>query len=398
MTFADKIDEWIKEVETRPSSALMILKLIAGRMRDLTERNEELMAENIVLQNGTRVQEYEKRITHLEYQLALLKKRFGADGELLEGAAGQEQPEPQKFNLLAYNAQGRIMRFRLPAGTELQVPGAITGETSAEGELPRLLTVPEGEDVLLFFTSGRVSTFDVADLPLSDEAERIHLWKDAALPDEPRAGELLACLVPLSRLPTADYFLQVSRRGSVKKTLRSMSETILANHYLGRGTLQKADQAFDTHLCQKKDFLVMVSAQGRVLLLDVDELSYASEERMRLEATDYIVASMIMPAGQALLCLTQAGKVIERARDTLDVSKSSQSRGQSLIPPTRLEQGTRFIGALGFDQSTRLIALDSTGKLSVYAAAALSAAGAIKSVGQFRAIGAAAPAAEGDKK
>ena len=39
MTFSEKIDEWIKEAEVRPGSALMILKLVAGRMRDLSERN-----------------------------------------------------------------------------------------------------------------------------------------------------------------------------------------------------------------------------------------------------------------------------------------------------------------------------------------------------------------------
>ena len=83
MTFHDKIDEWIKEAETRPGSALMILKLVANRLRDLTERNEELLAENIALQDGSRVEEYQKRITHLEYQLELLKRRIGADDEAL---------------------------------------------------------------------------------------------------------------------------------------------------------------------------------------------------------------------------------------------------------------------------------------------------------------------------
>ncbi len=76
MTFAAKIDEWIKEAEVRPGSALMILKLVASRMRDLTERNEELLAENIALQDGSRVQEYQKRIAYLEFQLDLLKRRL----------------------------------------------------------------------------------------------------------------------------------------------------------------------------------------------------------------------------------------------------------------------------------------------------------------------------------
>jgi CRP-like cAMP-binding protein len=87
MTFSEKIDEWIQEAETRPGSALMILKLVANRLRDLTERNEELLVENIALQNGTRVKGYQKRLTHLEFQLEMLKRRLGEDGAVLPSSA-----------------------------------------------------------------------------------------------------------------------------------------------------------------------------------------------------------------------------------------------------------------------------------------------------------------------
>ena len=83
MSFTHKIDEWMKEAETRPESAVTLVKLVTKRLRELTERNEELLTENIALQNGTRVEEYQKRIAHLEYQLDLLKRRFGADESLL---------------------------------------------------------------------------------------------------------------------------------------------------------------------------------------------------------------------------------------------------------------------------------------------------------------------------
>src|SRR6266511_6182069 len=78
-SFSHKIDEWMQEAEARPESAVTIVKLVAKRLRELTERNEELLTENIALQNGTRVEEYQKRIAHLEYQLDLLKRRFGKD-------------------------------------------------------------------------------------------------------------------------------------------------------------------------------------------------------------------------------------------------------------------------------------------------------------------------------
>ena len=83
--FTNKIDEWMKEAEERPQSAVTIVRLIARHLRELSERDEELLAENIDLQNGTRVEEYKKRIAHLEYQLNLLKRRLGVDeGTLVE--------------------------------------------------------------------------------------------------------------------------------------------------------------------------------------------------------------------------------------------------------------------------------------------------------------------------
>ncbi len=42
-SFSHKIDEWMKEAETRPESAVTIVKLVAKRLRELTERNEELL-------------------------------------------------------------------------------------------------------------------------------------------------------------------------------------------------------------------------------------------------------------------------------------------------------------------------------------------------------------------
>ena len=72
-SFSQKIDEWMKEAETRPESAVTIVRLVSKRLVELSTRNEELLSENIALQNGTRVEEYQKRIAHLEYQLDLLK-------------------------------------------------------------------------------------------------------------------------------------------------------------------------------------------------------------------------------------------------------------------------------------------------------------------------------------
>lgn len=377
MSFSHKIDEWMKEAEARPESAVTIVKLIARRLRELTERNEELLSENIALQNGTRVEEYQKRIAHLEYQLDLLKRRFGADESLL-AELPVNVAEPSTLSLLVYNNYGRV--FRIEVDPDAQSLGRIADETLASSEQPRLLAVPSNEDVLLLFNSGRVSTQAVSNIPAVD-CGGTWTWEQAALPDEPRAGEMLVCVAPLSHLPLSEFFLQVSRRGCVKKTMTSLAQSILGNHYLGKSTLQKSDQPFDVTLCQKKDIFAFVTFEGHLLGLDVDALPYSAEDRIKLTASDYVIASFVSRSDESMLFVTQTGKVIQRERDSLELSKSALAKGQALIPPARLEQGIRFIGAASVRDTDRIAVLDATGSLSVHLTEALTGAGSIAAGG-----------------
>ena len=382
-SFTDKIDEWMKEAEERPESAVTIVKLVARRLRELTERDEELLAENIALQNGTRVEEYQKRIAHLEYQLELIKRRFGVDeGTLVE--LPTQPVESSTLNLLVYNAQGRIFRIELNA--EIKGLGRITGDMVTHHEPPRILAVPSNEEVLLLYTSGRVSTYKVSDIPLV-EIGGAWEWSQAALPDEPRAGELLACVTPFSHLPLSDFFLQISRRGCVKKTMTSMAQSILGNHYIGKGALQKSDQPFDLMLSHKKDRAVFATYEGKVIAFDVDDLSYATEERIRLSATDYVIASFATHADNSLLFVTQTGKVIHRESKSIETSKSSTAKGQALIPPSRLEQGVRFMGAASVRDSDSIVVLDASGRLNLHEAGATAGAGSIEAEGLILSIG-----------
>ena len=382
-SFSHKIDEWMKEAEARPESAVTIVKLVSKRLRELTERNEELLTENIALQNGTRVEDYQKRIAHLEYQLDLLKRRFGSDEVDLAQLPAQSQVT-STLSLLAYNTYGRVLRVEITSST--QALGRIADETLRTSEQPRLLAVPSNEEVLLLFTSGRVSTCPVSNIPVV-ECGGTWTWNEAALPDEPRAGEFLACIMPVSRLPLSEFFLQVSRRGCVKKTMTSMAQSILGNHYLGKGTLQKSDQSFDVTLCLKKDLFAFVTIEGKLLGLDVHELSYSAEDRIKLTASDYVIASFVPHAEESILFVTQTGKVIQREYDSLDLSKSPLAKGQALISPARLEQGVRFIGAASVQASDRIAVLDSQGSLSLHVAEAIVGSGSVEGEGVILSIG-----------
>ena len=382
-SFSHKIDEWMKEAEARPESAVTILKLIAKRLRELTERNDELLAENIALQNGTRVEEYQKRIAHLEYQLDLLKRRFGANESML-AELPTTSVEASTLSLLIYNTYGRI--FRVEIDTDTQALGHIADKTLQNSEQPRLLVIPSNEEVLLLFTSGRVSTCAVSSITTVERGGE-WAWEHAALPDEPRAGEWLACIMPLSQLPLSDFFLQVSRRGCVKKTMTSMAQSVLGNHYLGKNTLQKSDQPFDATLCQKKDLFAFVTFEGHLLGLNADGLSYSTEERIRLTAADYVIASFLPHPEESMLFVTQTGKVIQREYENLELSKSPLAKGQALIPPSRLEQGVRFIGAASVRNEDRVVALDSSGSLTVHSAEAMTGAGSIEARSLILSIG-----------
>jgi DNA gyrase/topoisomerase IV subunit A len=384
MAFNKKIDEWMKEAEERPASAVAIVKLVANRLRELTERNEELLAENIALENGTRVDEYRKQIAHLEYQLDLLKRRFGVDDISSVELPATATVEDSTLSILIYNARGRV--FRLELDEDTKEIGQITGDIVGNDEPPRILAMPSNGEVSLLFTSGRIETYPVANIPTVELGNKWN-WESAALPDEPRAGELLACIAPFSHLPLSDFFLQISRRGCAKKTMTSMAQSILGNHYIGKGALQKSDQPFDLMLCHKRDIAIFVTYEGKVIALDVDDLSYAIEERIRLSATDYVIASFIARPESQLLCVTQTGKVIQRESNSIDTSKSSTAKGQALIPPSRLGQGVRFMGAATVQDGDQVVVLDATGRLRSLEAESMTGAGSIEADGLILSIG-----------
>ncbi|MCC7119589.1 MAG: hypothetical protein IT310_13775 [Anaerolineales bacterium] len=382
MSFASKIDEWMKEVEARPESAVAIVRLVVRRLRELSEQNEALLAENIALENQTRVEEYRKRIAHLEYQLEMFKRRFRMDDSTL--AALPDEAEDSTLNLLIYNAQGKILRIELDS--ETKEVGNLSDKMMMEQEPPRLLSVPSNETLLLLFTSGRVETYLASEIPARASGSQWN-WEDATTLNEPHAGETLACIVPFSHLPLADFFLQISRRGFTKKALASISDSILHNHFLGRGAVHKSDQPFTMALSNKNDVAAFVTYEGRVTAFDVEDLPYTTDERIKLSATDYVIGAFLLPKNSALLCVTQNGKVIHRESASVEIPKSSASKGQSLIPATKLEQGVRFMGAVAVKDSDRIAVLDAVGRIAIDDAQTMLGNGSIPAEGWVLSIG-----------
>jgi DNA gyrase/topoisomerase IV subunit A len=298
------------------------------------------------------------------------------------------------LNLLVYNAHGRI--FRVEVDPNKKEAGSILGEMIADKEPPRLLAVASNENLLLLFTSGRVETYSVNAIPTVQFGEA-WAWAQAALVNEPHAGELLACVVTFSRLPLSDFLLQVSRRGFAKKTLTSISESIINKHYVGKGATEKSDQPFDLTLARKNDRAALVTYEGKFTAFDVENLSYAAEERIKLSATDYVIGSFILPAETSLLCVTQTGKMIHRDSGNMETAKTSATKGQALIPPTRLEQGVRFMGAVAVKEKDQIAILDAAGKINIHDVETLTGSGSVATEGLILSIG-LIPSNDGKKR
>ncbi len=374
MITPEKVEAWIKEVSERPTSAPILVEYIANRLHDLSKQNDELRAENIALQSGKRVEEYEQRIQHLEYQLELLKKQLG--GVLPIPEQTQAAPaQASKRSALLYSQAGHILRipFDLPA-----VPGKTpeihtVGSGFVNAESPRLLVVQESEDLLFVFSSGRVATQAVDALP-SGALD----WSSSALPNPPRAGESLVCVEPLGKLPLAEAFLQISRRGFVKKIRAAMAQSIFANHYIGSGVTQPADRSFSILFNSKEDRLVLVSHEGFLLCLDTRLISASVEEAIRLNASDHLVAGFIVGSAENLVIMTNRGKLIHWTPDRLETS-ALKTRGQALFSAQRREQGVRVVSAAMVQAGDWCAAYDADGKIIFHPIDQLLSAGALDS-------------------
>ncbi len=361
----EKIEEWVREVEERPSSAPLIIRFITARLEELTRRNDELRAENIALSTEKKVAEYEARITALEYQLALLKRHLSGDINLQEleaGAARMAQPAaPQTLSALIFSRVGRILRleFQPSALSSGMVLGELPGEMDAENP-PGLLVAGAQEELLLAFDSGRSLTMPLSSLPPADPGALD--WRKAFVQPS-KSTEELAVILPIAAMPLHAFCVQTSRKGFVRRVTRDNFEKFLPKNYVGSGTTLRKDRMCGLTLADSDDRFVMVSREGWVFNLPVTDLPVASEEVLRLYLTDYIVAAFELRRQTALLVATQVGKVVHRDVDWLEPAASFHARGQPVYSKERREAGVRVVGAAAVDETDWALSLRSDGRL-----------------------------------
>jgi DNA gyrase/topoisomerase IV subunit A len=382
----EKIEEWIKEVEERPSSAPLILRYIANRLRDLSERNEELLAENIDLRTRERVEEYERRINYLEYQLDLLKRQYGSELPMGDSTAAPAQPPLtapiDMISLLVYDTLGHVLCLEM--GSEDMTSDAVIARLALEAapaEDPiRLLALPSTDELLFIYTSGRVDTLAVEELPAIETTGggEILTMENWFLPEAIPAADTLACLAPISNIALCEYFVQISRRGHTKKVSTAMAPSILSNRYIGTGVKQPADQTFNLLLCRDDDRISLISREGYLLCVEVSALPFSIEETMRMGTSDHLVGAFLSPPDHALLVMTDVGKAIHRTEDYLESTTGFRLKGKGIYSKRRREEGVRVVGAGAVHEKDWGAALHKDGSITLHSLHELLDSGSIQ--------------------
>lgn len=371
MITPEKIEEWLREVEQRPSSAALIIQYISRRLRDLSSRNEDLLAENIELRTGRRVEEYETRIANLEYQLEMLKRQIG-------GEIAAVSPEVESISLILYTGKGRVLRAEIPVEglDSLATAACLSGDWAADNLLPHLLVTHEQEELLFVFDSGRTAAMPVSSIPPVPPQEMD--WEKAYLV-EPRGAEELVVVHPIAKMSLYEYCIQTSRRGCAKRMMKASFESHLTKNFIGSGVKAQPDKTCALTFSGREDMLVLASHEGFVVTLEVSRLPYTVEETLRLAVTDYLVSAFVPGSKPSLMMITNNGKAIHREINWLTPAESFKSKGQAVISPSRREAGTRIAGAAAVDETDWGMALRGDGKLAVYAMADVMKSGSLLS-------------------
>jgi len=366
MITPEQVEEWIREAQERPQSAASILRAIAARLEELDRWNNELLADNIELRSGSRVEDYESRIAALEYQLELLKRQAG-------GATALPAQPAEGLSLLLFEPRGQVLRLPLPPspvhGTEL---ARLAGLDLREPP-PGLAVAGPHDELLFVFDSGRTLTRQAGEIP----AAPLELDWRQALRVEPRPGEELAAVLPITRLALFDACVQVSRRGCAKLMLKSSFQSFIARNSIGAGVKRRPDRTAGLVFCARDGRLVLASREGYLLCMPAERLPYTVDEIVQLGVSDYVVAAFSPGAQAHLVALTNTGKAIHREMDWLEPAGSFKSRGQPAFSAARREDGVRLVGAAAADEADWGVTLRADGALCAVSMGDLFASGAV---------------------
>lgn len=337
-----------------------------------------------------KIEEYEQRIAHLEYQLAILKRKYGEGaGEVqagLSGADDESEQRSQERSALVFSQDARLARLAL-APASMQHEASLARFIDApwgEFDQPRLLLTTTSEELLFVFSSGRVATLPVDQVSavqtqMTEEggSPLEVYWPGLKRPIEPAGLGQLVCLVPIGGLALKDYLVQVSRKGFMKKIHQRMAGSILHNRYIGAGIRKPPDQLLETLICSGDDRLACISREGYLLVVEVTNISTALEQVMRISPTDHIVSCFRVKPRDSILVMTDTGKVLHLSPERLEPAEAARSKGEAVFSAARRDQGARVAAAAPTAAGDWGAVLDQRGLLHAVSLDELSDAGAL---------------------
>ena len=366
MNTEKRISEWIKETLERPISSDLIIQTLGTRLIELETITEQLRSENLALRNGSKVGEYEDRLQNMEYQLELLKR------QVQNNSIPLSTPEtfPSEPSVLFYTEKGRILHLTVEKISNSALP------LLADNNFQVVITNPK-QEILCLYSSGRIATVPVQSI---EQPDTIPNHWDAMYIQEPRAGEKLTALIPIGRIALYEYCVQISRRGAVKRMKRASVENYIRSQFIGTGARQTGDQAFQIALCNEADRLLLISHEGFLFNLPVQQLPYTIEEVIRLNNTDHIIAGFALKENCDFFALTQTGKALHRQYNWLEPAESFKSQGQSILSPSRRVSGIRIIASGPAQDGDWGIACDLAGRLHRFETTRVLNSGSIEGV------------------
>jgi DNA gyrase/topoisomerase IV subunit A len=355
MAISPKLNQWINEIEQRPASAPFIVRRLSERLQELDRENEALRAENLSLRSGQKIQEFERKISELEYQIELLKR----------GVPDGNFPIQTSAHLLVYNTKGAVLSIEL-LPTDVQASNPILRLNSLPEQAAediQLLVVEPQDELLFLFDSGRALTMPAYDLPTFHQVAT-H-WEQA-YSLEMRSGEQLVCMLPITNAPLKAMAIQISRRGFARSFSREYFQSFLSNHNFGRGVKTQSDQVFNMSLCEPQDICLLVSRQGYLSALLASSLSVTLEENIKLGIKDYLVSSFVIPAEQAgegfMVVVTSEGRIYSQKTSWLS-SDSADGTKRRLILSKEKAGTLQVVAAAPAQQGDWGLLLDANGEI-----------------------------------
>lgn len=317
-----KINEWIEEIEQRPLAAPFIVRTLSARLIELDKINEELREENLKLQSGKKIQEYERRIAELEYQIELLKRQ-AAGGEAT--LAPLEQP-----SLLIYEASGKLLITNFSPATLVSghTLAAIQGFEAPQLDDIHLLTAGPSDELLFLFDSGRIYTRRTGELTHTP-ADALD-WNNALQADQ-RSGERLIAVIPITNIPLLDGCLQTSRKGYARFISQDYFSSFLTEKNLGKGIRLASDVLYTLTLCRCEDVYVQVTRNGYISARPAGKLTITLQETLKFDMQDYLVGAFTIRPEQHILIAAQNGEVYTQKNPWTDPSSADGSKRRLLL-------------------------------------------------------------------